>query len=66
MFNSSSKSEVIGGAAMARVCIYHHLPRGFKYCVRPWSLPVLDIESSIHRGESPETFHDKTRADFFR
>src|SRR5258708_21226645 len=64
MFNSASKSELIGTTGAARMRVDHQLPRGLEN--RRWTqaLPVLDVKLSIHVLELAVLLHHECR--FFR
>ena len=54
MLNRSSKLEFVAG-----VGIDHHLPRCLEDRFRPQTLPVLDVERTVHLGEAPIPLHDE-------
>src|SRR5258708_31697189 len=58
MLNSSSKLEFIA-AAVAGMGLDHHLPRCFEDRLRPKTLPVFDVERTVHFGEPPIPLHDE-------
>jgi hypothetical protein len=66
MLNSSSKSEFIASAGAAPMCIDRHLPRRLEDRLRTQALPVLDVERTVHPGNSPVPFHHEYRSRLFR
>jgi len=66
MLNSSSKSEFIASAGAAPMRIHRHLPRRREDRLRTQALPILDVERSVHPGNSPVPFHLEYRSRLFR
>jgi hypothetical protein len=57
ILNSSSKSEFIETTGPPRVCVHYHLPGSFEYRRRTESLPIGDVEGTIHVRQPAIAFH---------